>query len=352
MSAEQTAHRLRWVRHLAGGAVSVLCLLIFFRQIALPEVLEALANFYWPYLFLGLASLAVGYMLRIVRWSVMLRAAGAKVTFANCSAPFLGSIALNNVLPLRLGDAIRALVFPRSMGISKTTATSSLVVERLVDLMALLASLAVGIFAIRALSIPIELKTSALALAVAGGLLLGSGFFFSAALGRFFAQKAAKTQGMNASGATATSRAYEAISGLLYGFDAMSRPKLLLSILLLSMLVWVGEAGLFYFVLLGAGLDGTPLVALLVMAVATLSTLVPSSPGYVGPFHLAAFTAVSLVGGTAAQAGSYAVIVHLALWLPTTVAGAIAIWLTPGLFRAASPAAQLDAQDRKSNTNG
>lgn len=105
--------------------------------------------------------------------------------------------------------------------------------------------------------------------------------------------------------------------------------------LLVSMLVWVGEAGLFYFVLLGTGVEGTAIIALLVMSVATLSTLVPSSPGYVGPFHLAAFTAISLVGGTATQAGSYAVIVHLALWLPTTLAGAIAIWIRPSLFKAA-----------------
>jgi hypothetical protein len=122
---------------------------------------------------------------------------------------------------------------------------------------------------------------------------------------------------------------------LLHGFDAMSRPRLLLSILAISMLVWEGEAGLFYFVLQGAGVGGSPLVALLVMAVATLSTLVPSSPGYVGTFHVAAFTAISLVGGTAAQAGSYAVIVHLALWAPTTLAGGLAIWTRPELFRVA-----------------
>jgi hypothetical protein len=71
------------------------------------------------------------------------------------------------------------------------------------------------------------------------------------------------------------------------------------------------------------------------MSIATLSTLVPSSPGYVGPFHLAAFTAVSLIGGTAAQAGSFAVLAHLALWLPTTAAGAIAILFRPELFRSA-----------------
>jgi uncharacterized membrane protein YbhN (UPF0104 family) len=71
------------------------------------------------------------------------------------------------------------------------------------------------------------------------------------------------------------------------------------------------------------------------MAITTLSTLVPSSPGYVGPFHLAAFTAVSMLGGSDAQAASFAVLVHLALWIPTSLVGALAIWSRPQLFRAA-----------------
>lgn len=320
----------RWGKHLLGGGITFLCLFVFFRQVDFSEVLVAFTQFEWAYLILGVASLALGYVLRIIRWSMMLKATGADATFGNCSAPFLGSIALNNILPLRIGDVVRALVFPKSMGITKTTATSSLIVERLIDLMTLLASLAVGLLAIQAITIPPELKATAITLATIGGVALSLGFLFSKALGDFFSVLAAK-----AGGTTALSRSYGALGGLLHGFNVMSRPKLLLTMLIISMLVWVGEAGLFYFVLLGAGIEGSPVVALLVMSVATLSTLVPSSPGYVGPFHLAAFTAISLVGGTVAQAGSYAVIVHLALWLPTTLAGALAIWISPALFRAA-----------------
>jgi len=321
-----------WIRHLTGVGITLLCLFVFFRQINFSDVLNTLTNFHGVYLIFGLGSLAFGYVMRIIRWSMMLKAAGARATFRNCSAPFLGSIALNNVLPLRLGDLVRALVFPRSMGISKTTATSSLIVERLIDLITLLLSLAIGLFTIQEIVIPSELKASAMSLAIIGGVSLVLVFFFSGLLGRFFTRRAASETDASTSG---LKRIYETLASLLHGFDIMSRPRLLLSMLAVSMLVWTGESGLFYFVLLGAGLDGSPLVALLVMSVATLSTLVPSSPGYVGPFHLAAFTAISLVGATAAQAGSYAVIVHLALWLPTTLVGALAIWIRPELFRAA-----------------
>ena len=323
-------------KHLLGAAVTLLCLGVLAYRVDLAEVVAALARFRWEFLVPALAALGAGYALRILRWSVMLRAAGGAVGVRGCVAPFMAAIALNNVLPFRLGDIIRALVFPASMGISKATAAGSLVVERLVDLLSLLAGLSVGLIAIRTLSIPPHLEQLALTLAVGGGVTLFGVVLFSAPLAAWLRQ-------MSQRRGPAKSAVLAGLAALLAGFAAMSRPQVLLAMGGLSVGVWLGEAGLFYFVLLGAGIAATPATALLVMAVATLSTLVPSSPGYVGPFHLAVFAAVTLVGGSAAQAGSYAVIVHLALWLPTTLAGAAAIWARPDLFKAAKNRAPLSA---------
>lgn len=319
-----------WLKHAAGAFITVACVVLIARQVKLADVLNAIEHFDWPYLVLAIVFLAAGYLLRILRWSLLLGATGAPVRFGNCVAPFLGSIALNNVLPLRLGDLVRAFVFPAAMGVPKTTATSSLVMERLIDLMTLLCCLAIGLFAIRTAQVPPMISESALTLAVLGGVALVSTFLFSGMLARLLANAAAARPAGERIGTIMAT-----VGSLLRGFEAMSRLRVLAATLVISMLVWVGESGLFYFMMLGSNLNATPSMALLVMAIATLSTLVPSSPGYVGPFHLAAFTAVSLVGGTAAQAGSFAVLCHLALWLPTTLAGAIAILLRPELFRRA-----------------
>jgi uncharacterized protein (TIRG00374 family) len=275
----------------------------------------------------GVASLAVGYAIRIFRWSVILGAAGASATWKNCAAPFLGSIALNNVLPLRMGDIVRAFVFPAAMGIRRTIAASSLVMERLIDLMTLLACLAIAVVATQSAHLPVLIKESAITMSIVGGLAMTLGFLFSGSLARVFQQIALGRKGH-------LSRWLVVASTLLHSFEAMSQPRVLFSVIGISMLVWIGESGLFYFVLAGFGLDADPMLAMLVMAIATLSTLLPSSPGYVGPFHLAVFTTVSMLGATSAQAGSCAVLVHLALWLPTTIIGAIAIWMRPALFRA------------------
>ena len=322
--------RLRnWQRNLVGIAISCACLGFIALRIDLNEVRDSISHFQWIYLFWGILSLAGGYAIRIVRWSALLRAAGAHISPFACTAPFLGSIALNNPLPMRGGDDVRALVFPSAIGIGRTTATGSLVMERLVDLMTLLACLAIGLAISLKAQLPEWLATTAVSLAITGGIALTLVFLYSGRLSRWCAELASVYMAREGLG---RGHILKILGNLLGSFDAMSRLPVLISLSALSILVWVGEAGLFWALLSGFGLDAGPETAVIVMAIVTLSTLVPSSPGYVGPFHLAAYAAITMLGGTPGQAASFAVVSHLGVWLPTTLAGALAILLNPRLF--------------------
>ncbi|MCK9911702.1 flippase-like domain-containing protein, partial [Microbacteriaceae bacterium K1510] len=88
-------------------------------------------------------------------------------------------------------------------------------------------------------------------------------------------------------------------------------PGVLASVFAFSMFAWVGETGVFWSVMTGFGIHAGPVAALLVTAFVTLSTLVPSSPGYVGPFHLAAVSVVVMFGISGEVATSFAVLAHL-----------------------------------------
>lgn len=324
-----------WKKNAAGVAISIVCMGFVAWRIEFNEVAKAIRSFQWSWLPIGLGSLALGYVLRIVRWATLLRAAGTNVTISKCAGPFLASIALNNTLPMRLGDVVRALVFPRAIGISRTVATGSLIMERLVDLMTLLASLAIGLTVTSKTQLPEWLIVMSVALAISGSVLLVMMFLFSGWLSRWVGRWANKARGSKRKSVLLL------VQNLLKGFDAMSRLPVLLSLFALSMLVWAGEAGLFWSLLRGLDLEANAGAAVVIMAIATLSTLVPSSPGYVGPFHLAAFSAVTMLDGGPTQAASFAVLAHLGVWLPTTVAGALAMLLNPQLFgRAKAMAAE------------
>jgi len=323
-----TSRLKNWKRNAVGLAISCICLGFIAWRIDIAAVRNAIANFQWIYLVWGALSLAGGYSMRIMRWSMLLRAAGSPVSFTACIAPFLGSITLNNVLPMRLGDVVRALVFPSAIGINKITATGSLVMERLVDLMTLLACLVIGLTLSPAAKLPEWMASTSISLAIIGGVALLLLFLLSGKLASWcdrallaIADSTARKKNILAT-----------LRDLLSSFAAMSRLSVLTTLFAVSMLVWAGEAGLFLSLLQGFGLNASPAAAVVVMAIATLSTLVPSSPGYVGPFHLAAYAAISMLGGTPAQAASFAVLSHLSVWLPTTLAGALAILLNPQLF--------------------
>jgi len=323
----------KFCKNIVGYIITLICIVLIVKQINLKDVLDAVEHFQWLYLLIGVVSLAIGYTARIFRWSFMLRSAKAMTTWKQCVAPFLGSITLNNVLPLRLGDVVRILIFPASMGISRTDATSSVVMERCIDLMTLLGALVVGVSLAPGTHLPLPLAHLATVLALVGGIAILGVFLFSGRLSQLFASWSQTSSGRFGQ--------YLLVAGqLLRGLAAMSRPAPLFTVLVISVFVWGGESGLFYCILLGDGLTPSPAIGVIVMAIATLSTLIPSSPGYVGPFHLAAFTAITMLGGNTAQAGSYAILSHLGVWLPTTIAGAVAIWMQPALFRTARVNAQ------------
>lgn len=315
---------------ISGMIVTIICLYVFYKQLNFKDLYVTISEYRWEYLLYGVLSLFLGYLFRVFRWSISLNASGSPVSFQDCLSPFLASIALNNILPLRLGDVIRVLIFPSSMGIPKATATSSLIIERLLDLMTLLICLSCGLYIIQYVEIPSELKFFAVSSSIFGISMLIFGILFSKQLAKICLHYSLNDRYYHI-----LTRALELLSNLLSSFSSMSRPYELFKMLILSIIVWFFEAGLFYFSLLGANIDGTFLAALLIMSISTLSTLIPSSPGYVGSFHIAAFTALSLMGLPSAQAGGYSIVVHLLLWIPTTFAGMFAILLSPSLFSTA-----------------
>lgn len=336
-----TSYFINWKRNALGLFISCACLGFIVWHIDLDELVGSISGFQWGWLLFGLLSLSFGYLMRIVRWSCLLRAAGANITISKCAAPFLGSIALNNIFPMRLGDVVRALVFPSAIGIGRITATGSLIMERLVDLMTLLTCLAIGLALTTKAHLPDLMVGTVVFLAISGTAILMLFFVFSGRLSRRFGYWADKVEYFK------HKQRLNVLKDMLQGFNAMSRLRVLIMLFVLSMLVWAGEAGLYWAILWGFGLDVGAGGALVVMAIATLATLAPSSPGYVGPFHLAAFSAVIMLGGGADQAASFAVLAHLGVWLPTTIAGSLAILLHPQLFGRTHVTSREDASEAR-----
>jgi uncharacterized protein (TIRG00374 family) len=327
------------LRLVVGCALSAICLYFVFRNIKFEDVGRALATFEWQYLLVGVASLALGYTARIYRWKMLLEATGPRVSTRACASPFLASIALNNVLPLRLGDVVRALVFPAALGVSKTGATATLVLERLVDLLTLLLCLALAASFFPKGALPASIVDLVMVLAIVGSVALFGLILFTAPVARLLRWLGTRMSGKAPSKLV---RLVAAVTDLIEALNAISQMRTIFAALMISFVAWAGELGLYLALMQGIHMTFSLEGGLLLMSMATIATLVPSSPGYVGPYHLAAFTAANLMGSSSTQAMTLAVLCHLGVWLPTTIAGAVVMLFNRNLFKAARTQAGRD----------
>jgi hypothetical protein len=69
------------------------------------------------------------------------------------------------------------------------------------------------------------------------------------------------------------------------------------------------------------GMKAVPELAVLVMTVTNLGILVPSTPGFVGPFHFFCMRTLAAFGVAEGTAFSYAMLAHLSFYVPITVWG-------------------------------
>ena len=109
--------------------------------------------------------------------------------------------------------------------------------------------------------------------------------------------------------------------------------KKILIISLLTLAIWLFEAGLFWYMFLSLDIKTNFILALLIMSTATLSTMLPSTPGYFGTFHLAIISVLSFSVDNNETIAIYAILTHLNLWLTTTLIGIFLILLNLDLFK-------------------
>lgn len=259
-----------------------------------------------------------GYAIRVLRWKILLEAAGIKISFPILYVNFIMSIGINNVLPFRAGDAYRVVGIKGN--VTKTQLFASVVMERIMDLLTLLV-----MFGIWLSNENIEwenniFKSFIMILVILLGIIL---FTY------FLVKRYGKNRGVAGTGADLWCSLEVFLSNLVIQLKNFLDIKILSRTIPLSVIGWIPEVLVFLFVAHGLGINCSFSMAALTHAFATLSTLVPSSPGFFGTYHYAAYYILSAYSIDQALILLFAVIVHSILWLPPIV---ITVLLSVGKF--------------------
>lgn len=303
-----------------GVFISVAFLYLAFRTVDFAQVWHYLKAAKWSWVLLGLGIYFIGVYLRALRWQRILnpvKRLPIKRLFPVVCIGYMG----NNVYPARAGEVLRSVLLKQKDNVDVSASLATIVVERLFDAITILGLvlLNLGQFSRRA---GLEWVSR---VAVIGGVVFGLILLVFLAM-VFLPRKAEALFGWfidHLLPAKASPVAKGIISKFILGLGALKSPLEALKVLLLSCLIWLAEAGLYWGVMRALNLDLTFIQLLLVEGIVNLVLLIPAAPGGLGTFDAACKAMLELFGVSADLALGFALLLRVALWVPITVLGAI-----------------------------
>ena len=326
-----------WLRPLLGLAVSTAFIALFLRNTDFGGVARAFTEASPLWIVAALGVYFAGIAARAWRWHYLLRHLQAIAWWRLFPIVAIG-FGVNNVLPLRTGELVRAHVLAQRHGISRASGLSSIFMTRVYDGLMLTVFLCVGV---------------GCSLAGVGGMVwagaaltAGMGFLVFGMIGAFvlFGAVARNPERAEALLGKVVGRSpwgAERMRGwlgpVIAGMGAQANRAQVRGALWTSLIAWALEAVMYAMVGEAFGL-GLPFpVYLLVAAAANILITAPSTSGGVGPFEWAT-KAVLLIylpqlgelepGVGAEEVGiAYAATLHALVLIPISIVGLASLWL-------------------------
>ena len=292
-------------------AIGLACTLFFLAlalyRVELGAVSAALAaaNPLW----IGAAILiyAGNLTLRAWRWQVILRPVAA-IPYPIVARALLVGYGLNAVMPARLGELFRAEFFKRTFGLSRVWGLTSIVIERLFDGVTVICCLAVGLLFAAAAKPNAGLLIKVL---VTGSVLFGAvllaAFFLS---GSKMSRIVGRFPGLSAQ-----------LAMVQQGLEIL-RTWRTLKVVAITLIVYVADALTLWLLVKAVGLTLGFSDTLVLLGAASLSTLVPSGPAFLGTLQFGYAVAVEFAGGARALGIAAATLAQLCLLLPLALIAA------------------------------
>ena len=310
------------LRTLVVTGVSLGLLWWFLRHANLTDVWDQVRRADPLSLLLGLSFVASTYWARAVRWHHMLTPIGPTRFRTTFRTTVIGFAALG-ILPARAGDVLRPYLLARQEGLSVTATMATIVIERVLDLMAVLLLLAVYVFgfadgntmsagALRSIEVSAAVAAGVASMLMLllwtlashperiGVLTLSATRVLPAAIGRRLASMASRFS----SGLVVTRRPREFVLAALW-----------------SLPIWLLHAAEVWAVTRAFDMTLPLPGAFLLQTLLVIGVAVPT-PGGVGSFHEAyRFGMTAFFGAANASAVAAAIVLHALSFAPVVLIG-------------------------------
>jgi glycosyltransferase 2 family protein len=218
----------------------------------------------------------------------------------------VAGLAVNNVVPGRVGDLLRANWIARATGVPGGRGLASVVLDRGGDLVVLAASLFLGL--------PLVSHT-----AWVDRLVIGAGIVVAVfVLGLCAARLYIRRRGRPVSRQGLVRRlAHDTLAGLSEPMPTVDK----LAVLGLSVAAWLAWSAAAIMCARSIGIEISLVEALFLAGVVNLGVAIPSSPGFVGTYQWLVISTLALYGVGRDEGLAFAVVFQACWYIPTTVVG-------------------------------
>src|SRR6266511_1621553 len=258
-----------------------------------------IANIDWRWIAPAVVCDVMSYVCQGARWRLLLKPLGDLTTLRATQAIYAG-LFTNEILPMRLGELVRAYLASRWTAAKFVAVIPSMVVERLFDGVWLAAG--IGLTAVFA-PLPKYLIRAAGALC-------------------YFVLRPPNAKRFGAGPLRFVSSLLEKLSGALQG---MARTREFYLSLAGSLLPLAFQAMAFWLVMLGCGLQLSFWIGAAVFLIVRLGTVIPGAPATIGSYQFFTVVGLTLFGVDKSAATGFSLVVFALLTLPLLVVGFVAM---------------------------
>ena len=312
------------IMFIVAGLTTVMALVYALWDVDFRELGQLLSGGDYRVVLPILLLITLFYWIKAVRWCLILRPIG-QYTRSEVTPSMMIGFAGNNVLPAHLGELIRLVVFSRKFSRPVSSVATTLLVERILDMAAILAWYATGMAAIGKPPESLEIGADIIT-------LLTVGFFITIAV-ILYKPNLVHALG-NRFGSLLPDSAASGLSDILHNivlaFSSLRSPRLAIMMVTWSLLKWGLMAVIIWLSLVAYDTQVAPAITLVLMAVLAFAAAVPNAPGYIGAMQAAYVFTLRPFGISEEIAFAASVLFLVCQWLPVTLAGAY-YFITGGL---------------------
>jgi glycosyltransferase 2 family protein len=297
----------RLVQMVLGIICTIFFLALTLYRVPLGSVAALLSHVDLYYVGLAFILYGVDLALRAWRWQIILRPL-VPFPYPTVARALLVGYGLNAIMPARLGELLRAEFLKQSQGVARVWVLTSIVIERAFDGMTVVACLGAGLLLASTYNKASGILVGALA---TGAVVFGATLVLVLLLAR-----------------DSVPRLFDRFPGLSAQMKMVQRglgvlrSTRTLAIAALSLVVYVPEAFMLWSIVKSVGLQLDLSGTLVLLGAASLSTLVPSGPAFLGTLQFGYATAVEFAGSPAAIGIAAATLAQLCMFLPVGIVGA------------------------------